>query len=180
MSILKSNDLWINCLCSGHFVRQYPFSQRCRKRQKPHYTLLHLESRANHCSTSSNALPSKFGTIDSDQPTIVLLHVAQLGSKIDQTLLMTCRLYWSLTRTRKTRKREVYLTVPQQCRLYLSMWHSAYAYFVNDSLQPRLQPLCGTVARSLMLKQLFFLRWREPCHFTPSLLSLSGDTWLVL
>ena len=43
MSILKSNHLCMNCLKHGHFASKCPSNQKCRKCQKPHHTLLHLE-----------------------------------------------------------------------------------------------------------------------------------------
>ena len=91
VSILKNHDLCMNCLNAGHFVRQCPSSQRCRKCQKPHHTLLHLESTPSLYSTSSSARPSVSGTNNSNQATTILSHVAQFGPKSHHALLMTCR-----------------------------------------------------------------------------------------
>ena len=41
---LKTNDLCMNRLGPGHFVRQCKSLHRCKKCQKPHHTLLHVES----------------------------------------------------------------------------------------------------------------------------------------
>ena len=45
LATLKSNGLCINCLRPGHFDRRCASTQRCRRCQKPHHTLLHLEVR---------------------------------------------------------------------------------------------------------------------------------------
>ena len=44
MSVLKSNGLCINCLRPGHFVSQCKSIHRCRTCQRPHHSLLHVES----------------------------------------------------------------------------------------------------------------------------------------
>lgn len=43
VSTLKGNDLCMNCLSRGHFVKQCRSLYWCRKCQKPHHTLLHME-----------------------------------------------------------------------------------------------------------------------------------------
>ena len=45
VSTLKSNGLCLNCLRSGHFVRDCTSVHRCKKCQKPHHTLLHIEAK---------------------------------------------------------------------------------------------------------------------------------------
>ncbi len=88
MSTLKSYGLCLNCLKPGHFVKECTSTHRCRKCQKPHHTLLHLEvqpERRESTDTSPVAVPS---SNDTDP---VLSHVAQAGSKSRQLLLMTCR-----------------------------------------------------------------------------------------
>ena len=45
MISLKSNGLCMNCLRPGHFVRQCTSTQKCRKCQKPHQTLVHREEK---------------------------------------------------------------------------------------------------------------------------------------
>lgn len=69
MSILKSNDLCLNCLRPGHFLRDCKSIHRCRTCQKPHHSLLHNENKTN----------------------IVSSHTAS-GSDSNGVLLMTCRL----------------------------------------------------------------------------------------
>ena len=41
---LKSNGVCMNCLRSGHFVRQCKSLHHCKICQKPHHTLLHIDS----------------------------------------------------------------------------------------------------------------------------------------
>ena len=43
VSTLKDNKICMNCLKPGHFVKQCKSMHRCRKCQKPHHTLLHIE-----------------------------------------------------------------------------------------------------------------------------------------
>lgn len=45
VSTLKSNGLCLNCLCSGHFVKDCVSVHCCKKCQKPHHKLLHIESK---------------------------------------------------------------------------------------------------------------------------------------
>ena len=40
LSTLKANNVCMNCLRSGHFIKQCRSLHRCRKCQKPHHTLL--------------------------------------------------------------------------------------------------------------------------------------------
>ena len=43
IATLKANDLCMNCLRPGHYVKQCRSLHRCRKCQKPHHTLLHVQ-----------------------------------------------------------------------------------------------------------------------------------------
>lgn len=54
LSTLKSNNLCMNCLKAGHFVRDCQSSHRCRKCQKSHHTLLHLENRNDSTTESAD------------------------------------------------------------------------------------------------------------------------------
>ena len=47
-SLLKDNNLCVNCLSGRHFVRQCKSMQKCHKCQKPHHTLLHVDKRADN------------------------------------------------------------------------------------------------------------------------------------
>ena len=77
VSTLKSNNLSMNCLRPGHFVKQCKSAHRCRQCQKPHHTLLHFES--------EQSSPSSTGT--SVQP---VMSNAAVGLT-SNSLLITCR-----------------------------------------------------------------------------------------
>ena len=80
VAILKTNDLCMNCFGSGHFVRQCKSLHRCKKCQKPHHTLLHVEGQGETPPT-----PPPTNTIEKP----VVSNTA-VGLKSD-SLLMTCR-----------------------------------------------------------------------------------------
>ncbi len=44
LAVVKSNNLCINCLRSGHFVKECKSLHRCRTCQKPHHSLLHSDT----------------------------------------------------------------------------------------------------------------------------------------
>ena len=87
VSLLKSNNMCLNCLRSGHFVKGCKSLHRCRMCQKPHHTLLHLEDKTPPVppsgATQSDASSS------TNTSTSVLSH-ATTGLKSD-LLMMTCR-----------------------------------------------------------------------------------------
>ena len=41
---VKENRICLNCLRPGHFVRQCKSQHKCRKCQRPHHTLLHVDT----------------------------------------------------------------------------------------------------------------------------------------
>ena len=47
IAVLKSNNLCLNCLRSGHFVKGCKSLHKCRICQKPHHSLLHVEEKAS-------------------------------------------------------------------------------------------------------------------------------------
>ena len=77
LSTLKDNNLCLNCLKPGHFVRECKSLHRCHKCQKPHHSLLHVEPR-NSPSTQPSSPPVNSVTSNL---------VTGLASN---TLLMTC------------------------------------------------------------------------------------------
>ena len=80
MSVLKANDLCINCLRSGHFVRECKSVHKCRICQKPHHSLLHTESKTVAANSDNSHSPA----VDP-----VTSHtVSRTGKGV---LLMTCR-----------------------------------------------------------------------------------------
>ena len=76
---LKTNDLCMNCLGPGHFVRQCKSLHRCKKCQKLHHTLLHVESQGE-------TPPSLRPTNTTEKPVVSNTAV---GLK-SNSLLMTC------------------------------------------------------------------------------------------
>ena len=79
VATLKTNDLCMNCLGSGHFVRQCKSLHRCKKCQKPHHTLLYAESQGE---TPPSLPPTNTG----EKPVVSNTAV---GLK-SNSLLMTC------------------------------------------------------------------------------------------
>ena len=80
VSTLKANDLCLNCLGPGHFVKQCKSLHRCKKCQRPHHTALHIDRQA---TTPSPSLPTE----NSETP-VVSNAAVELKSN---SLLMTCR-----------------------------------------------------------------------------------------
>ena len=83
-STLKKNNLCLNCFGCDHFVKQCKSSHRCRKCQRPHHTLLHIDVQGDgHSALSqsphSGALP----------PTQIVSNAAVKSRS--SSLLMTCR-----------------------------------------------------------------------------------------
>ena len=80
---LKSNNLCINCLRSGHFVRNCKSLHRCKTCQRSHHTLLHIDSSATTSPPPSNPShhPPKAPLITSNAATCLT----------QNSLLMTCR-----------------------------------------------------------------------------------------
>ena len=58
LSTLKDNHLCMNCLKPGHFVHECKSLHRCRKCQRPHHTLLHLDQGDAQGGTSLPTPPS--------------------------------------------------------------------------------------------------------------------------
>ena len=79
--LLKEHGYCLNCLKPGHFLRQCPSDQHCRKCQKPHHTWLHIENDASASKTKGSKTPDK----------AVTSHASHLESCPQQVLLMTCR-----------------------------------------------------------------------------------------
>ena len=85
MSTIKSNELCLNCLQPGHFSKQCPSLNRCKKCQKPHHTLIHDDSKETLPSQSDKTLTS---STSSTEP-MALSHTA--AGVTSNTLLMTCQ-----------------------------------------------------------------------------------------
>jgi hypothetical protein len=83
LSTLRANNLCMNCLKAGHFLKQCKSSSRCRRCQKPHHTLLHIE-------TSDESAPSQVLDPASNSETVLVQSHAATSIK-SSLLLMTCR-----------------------------------------------------------------------------------------
>ena len=83
VSVLKTNGLCLNCLRPGHFVKDCVSAHRCKKCQKPHHTLLHIEAKEGNAIVAPSP-PTNLST------TPVSTHAA-VGIK-SNILLMTCRI----------------------------------------------------------------------------------------
>ena len=84
VSVLKSNGLCLNCLRPGHFVKDCVSVHRCKKCQKPHHTLLHIEAKEENAAVA----PSPPATSTTTTP--IPSHAA-MGIK-SNLLLMICRI----------------------------------------------------------------------------------------
>ena len=84
MSILKSNDLYVNCLRPGHYVKQCKSVYRCKVCQRPHHSLLHVESRSENSTVNCHS---------NESPPIVNPVMAHAVTELKtNALLMTCKL----------------------------------------------------------------------------------------
>ena len=83
-AIVKSSGLCFNCLKPGHMVNRCPSNQRCRKCQRLHHSLLHLETGSGD---GGQARPPSASSLTN--PTTVLSHVARADSSHRHVLLMT-------------------------------------------------------------------------------------------
>ena len=86
LSILRSNRLCHNCLKPGHFAKQCPSPNRCKKCQRSHHTLIHDDPKA---SPTTFVMPQTQSTTLTAS-TEVTSH-ASTGSSVPSSLLMTCQ-----------------------------------------------------------------------------------------
>ena len=87
MELVRENRLCMNCLKSGHFTNQCPFSQKCKKCRRSHHPLLHKDwtEKPFRCGQSSQSSETR------EDPTVVMTHTTQSGRQ-QQVLLMTCQI----------------------------------------------------------------------------------------
>ena len=78
MSTVKSSDLCVNCLRPGHFVKHCRSTNRCRRCQKSHHTLLHVEQKADPISPTPVADTNMYAN-------------ASTTGGSQGSILMTCR-----------------------------------------------------------------------------------------
>ena len=57
IATIKENHLCMNCLKSGHFSKQCPCINKCRKCQKPHHTLIHTDPKIQIGRTNRESIP---------------------------------------------------------------------------------------------------------------------------
>lgn len=95
LAIVKANNYCINCLRSGHFVKDCKSSHRCRSCQRLHHSLLHItsttdDSSANpqHSTVASNAVTSASVITDALLMTCQVIVLAPNGSKIKVRCLL--------------------------------------------------------------------------------------------
>ena len=99
LATLKEHNLCMNCLGTGHFVRQCKSSHRCRKCNKLHHTLLHVQEPNAHVANpptgtipAGNVPPStcstQTGTSSTQRTPVTGMAASALSSG---SLLMTCR-----------------------------------------------------------------------------------------
>ena len=82
ISILRSNGICMNCLGGGHFKQQCKSSHKCKICQRPHHTLLHIETQ-NSPTPRTNAQQGSQTTTPMSSNAAMKLQ--------SNTLLMTCR-----------------------------------------------------------------------------------------
>lgn len=85
LSVLKKHSLCMNCLNSGHFVKNCKSSHKCKKCQRSHHTLIHTEP---HCDTTSQPAPPVNPSTSSTSSQVTSNAAVKLRSS---ALLMTCR-----------------------------------------------------------------------------------------
>ena len=69
--VVKDSKLCLNCLGSGHFVKECPSLQRCKKGHQPHHSLLHIHSK------SENRKAAKVGPYSGESMDVVMANVSQ-------------------------------------------------------------------------------------------------------
>ena len=84
--LFRSNKLCLDCLKPGHFSKQCPSQNRCRRCQRPHHTLLHDDSRESPSNTVTPQVPP----LTASTEPIVSSNISA-GSNVPNTLLMTCQ-----------------------------------------------------------------------------------------
>lgn len=86
LSVLKANNLCVNCLTHGHYAKECESPHRCKKCQKLHHSLLHLEFSGD--SQHARGLSSQTSQSE-NSATPVSSHTAMMRIRAN-LLLMTC------------------------------------------------------------------------------------------
>ena len=53
MGVVKNNKLRLSRLGSGHFVKECPSGQKCKKCHQPHHSWLHIDAKSEDCKAST-------------------------------------------------------------------------------------------------------------------------------
>ena len=72
VSFLKENSICLNCLRPGHFVRQCKSPSKCKKCQRPHHTLLHVETRGDESNVPQGDPVPSHATIGLSSSSLLL------------------------------------------------------------------------------------------------------------
>ena len=86
MNLVRDSHLCINYLKSGHFAKQCPSSQKCKKYRGSHHSLLQKDSTKKPSTSSQSSQSSQ----TQEDAKVVTTHTSQLGCQ-RQMLLMTCQ-----------------------------------------------------------------------------------------
>ena len=143
---VKLNNLCMNCLSANHFVKQCKSVQRCKQCQKPHHTLLHVNTKQVN-STPASVVPvvnqpitSPYRSVNPTAPefmpnsSVVRSNFAtQLKSN---TLMMTCRLLVSTTDSACVKARAL-------------LDNASSASFVSKRLAQTLRLSCSTQSANI-------------------------------
>ena len=70
MGVAKYNKLCLNCLGSGHFMKECPSTQKCKKFHQPHHLWLHIDSKRE------NRKAAKAGSHSGESTDIVTANVS--------------------------------------------------------------------------------------------------------
>ena len=118
MSMVKENKLCLNCLGSGHFVKEYPSSQKCKKCHQPHHSWLHIDPE------SENRKAAKAGSRSEEATDVVTTNISRTMQH-RQILLMTCKVQ-ILGRMNLPRKPAHYWTLRHRRCSSPNAWHSNF------------------------------------------------------
>ena len=93
LSLVRSNNLCINCLRPGHFARNCVSNNKCRKCQQPHHTQIHNEGKPQNQESPTQEPQTQREPPEKKNTLVVTPLVpanAQPGAS-GSTLLMTCQ-----------------------------------------------------------------------------------------
>ena len=89
--ILRSNGLCLNCLKPGHFVKNCPSSNRCKKCQRSHHTLIHEDTKVSQATATVSTPQIQSPTSSTQVESNAHASCVSTGTAVPNTLLMTCQ-----------------------------------------------------------------------------------------